>query len=103
MAASAHCRARYAARNGNGCARYCSHLHHCGSIFSSAANRSEEHTSELQSLMRRSYAVFCLKKKKDKPKHYTHHHLLDLDNSHNTVCHSITQTQPHTNITNTTL
>src|SRR3546814_10851281 len=28
------------------------------------ANRSEEHTSELQSLMRRSYAVFCLKKKK---------------------------------------
>src|SRR3546814_8926952 len=29
------------------------------------AARSEEHTSELQSLMRRSYAVFCLKKKKD--------------------------------------
>src|SRR3546814_10518932 len=28
------------------------------------APRSEEHTSELQSLMRRSYAVFCLKKKK---------------------------------------
>src|SRR3546814_2164487 len=27
-------------------------------------NRSEEHTSELQSLMRISYAVFCLKKKK---------------------------------------
>src|SRR3546814_9246411 len=33
--------------------------------------RSEEHTSELQSLMRISYAVFCLKKKQ---KHnYTHH------------------------------
>src|SRR3546814_4651562 len=30
--------------------------------------RSEEHTSELQSLMRISYAVFCLKKKKNKPK-----------------------------------
>src|SRR3546814_4362926 len=30
--------------------------------------RSEEHTSELQSLMRTSYAVFCLKKKKKKPK-----------------------------------
>src|SRR3546814_4746852 len=30
-------------------------------------SRSEEHTSELQSLMRLSYAVFCLKKKK--PKH----------------------------------
>src|SRR3546814_2845274 len=29
-------------------------------------NRSEEHTSELQSLMRISYAVFCLKKKKTK-------------------------------------
>src|SRR3546814_5852816 len=28
------------------------------------AERSEEHTSELQSLMRISYAVFCLKKKK---------------------------------------
>src|SRR3546814_5243098 len=29
-----------------------------------AAGRSDEHTSELQSLMRISYAVFCLKKKK---------------------------------------
>src|SRR3546814_9579377 len=33
-------------------------------------SRSEEHTSELQSLMRISYAVFCLKKKI--PKHYPH-------------------------------
>src|SRR3546814_9060814 len=32
--------------------------------FHRAAGRSEEHTSELQSLMRISYAVFCLKKKK---------------------------------------
>src|SRR3546814_10355492 len=41
-----------------------------GSIdLSSGNNRSEEHTSELQSLMRISYAVFCLKKKK-----YTEHH-----------------------------
>src|SRR3546814_6741683 len=31
--------------------------------------RSEEHTSELQSLMRNSYAVFCLKKKKKKKNH----------------------------------
>src|SRR3546814_3386286 len=30
-----------------------------------ASHRSEEHTSELQSLMRISYAVFCLKKKKN--------------------------------------
>src|SRR3546814_6710473 len=33
---------------------------HCAA----SASRSEEHTSELQSLMRISYAVFCLKKKK---------------------------------------
>src|SRR3546814_9970766 len=32
-------------------------------ILEAAAARSEEHTSELQSLMRISYAVFCLKKK----------------------------------------
>src|SRR3546814_3835995 len=33
--------------------------------FECGAGRSEEHTSELQSLMRISYAVFCLKKKKN--------------------------------------
>src|SRR3546814_1763304 len=36
------------------------------SAFRTRASRSEEHTSELQSLMRISYAVFCLKKKKKK-------------------------------------
>src|SRR3546814_9063513 len=37
-------------------------------------NRSEEHTSELQSLMRISYAVFCLKKKKNiSQKHINYH------------------------------
>src|SRR3546814_10198586 len=35
-------------------------------ITEAAIERSEEHTSELQSLMRISYAVFCLKKKKKK-------------------------------------
>src|SRR3546814_3971195 len=35
------------------------------------SRRSEEHTSELQSLMRISYAVFCLKKKNKKYKHLT--------------------------------
>src|SRR3546814_3186576 len=43
-----------------------------GSRLRVAFPRSEEHTSELQSLMRISYAVFCLKKKKPqhhKPKH----------------------------------
>src|SRR3546814_10249791 len=34
--------------------------------------RSEEHTSELQSLMRISYAVFCLKKKTNSQKKYKH-------------------------------
>src|SRR3546814_7313777 len=37
------------------------HFHY---VLSLGAVRSEEHTSELQSLMRSSYAVFCLKKKK---------------------------------------
>src|SRR3546814_7090984 len=36
-----------------------------------AASRSEEHTSELQSLMRISYAVFCLKKKKNQNTNHT--------------------------------
>src|SRR3546814_4950202 len=39
-----------------------------GKRVTSAAERSEEHTSELQSLMRSSYAVFCLKTKTTK--HY---------------------------------
>src|SRR3546814_3419543 len=41
-----------------------------GLIFQPRSLRSEEHTSELQSLMRISYAVFCLKKKN--PKISTH-------------------------------
>src|SRR3546814_2704743 len=36
--------------------------------------RSEEHTSELQSLMRISYAVFCLKKKKQTKRYTTNLH-----------------------------
>src|SRR3546814_2062230 len=39
-----------------------------------AISRSEEHTSELQSLMRISYAVFFLKKKKNTPSITTHTH-----------------------------
>src|SRR3546814_10278611 len=41
--------------------------------------RSEEHTSELQSLLRISYAVFCLKKKTNKPTHNKHKHLEQLN------------------------
>src|SRR3546814_7378630 len=37
---------------------------YAGNGVASEPERSEEHTSELQSLMRISYAVFCLKKKK---------------------------------------
>src|SRR3546814_10287810 len=43
-----------------------------------AEGRSEEHTSELQSLMRISYAVFCLKKKKNQQKHYSQAHIMTL-------------------------
>src|SRR3546814_9363761 len=39
--------------------------------FRRSCNRSEEHTSELQSLMRISYAVFCLKKKKNQQDNHT--------------------------------
>src|SRR3546814_9938290 len=45
-------------------ARYAERVHH---------PRSEEHTSELQSLMRISYAVFCLKKKKHTPTYIPQH------------------------------
>src|SRR3546814_10751906 len=45
-----------------------------GRLDASDAPRSEEHTSELQSLMRISYAVFCLKKKKQNTKtEYSNH------------------------------
>src|SRR3546814_4954552 len=43
--------------------------------------RSEEHTSELPSLMRISYAVFCLKKKKQQPK-------TDSNDTHQNSSHS---------------
>src|SRR3546814_10756074 len=44
--------------------RYADPWHHTQPAWYFARVRSEEHTSELQSLMRISYAVFCLKKKK---------------------------------------
>src|SRR3546814_10028883 len=46
------------------------------------AERSEEHTSELQSLMRISYAVFCLKKKNQKT-NKNHNQLQHTKNKHN--------------------
>src|SRR3546814_14601048 len=53
-----HCRAA-SARSRSGAAR-------CAADSAARHRRSEEHTSELQSLMRSSYAVFCLKKKRIK-------------------------------------
>src|SRR3546814_8906525 len=56
---------------------------HCEALSATSryfVDRSEEHTSELQSLMRISYAVFCLKKKKTQKANHTipttnQHHL----------------------------
>src|SRR3546814_4733066 len=48
-------------RNGSG---FTMHFGYPTPFWRDAGLRSEEHTSELQSLMRISYAVFCLKKKK---------------------------------------
>src|SRR3546814_9916342 len=56
-------------------------------IFDLFQMRSEEHTSELQSLMRISYAVFCLKKKK-KPTHTStkYNHIKRVLRTHNSEC-----------------
>src|SRR3546814_7230330 len=45
-----------------------------GGLFNDQRLRSEEHTSELQSLMRISYAVFCLHKKKQNTNKITIYH-----------------------------
>src|SRR3546814_4039809 len=61
---------------------------------SEAPNRSEEHTSELQSLMRISYAVFCLKKKNTKLTQLTDTHSYYITNTttqhHTTTYHYFT-------------
>src|SRR3546814_3669721 len=53
--------------------------------------RSEEHTSELQSLMRISYAVFCLKKK---TKQQHEHRLYDYITKTKNTCHQTKYTTP---------
>src|SRR3546814_1779513 len=63
-----------------------------GAQSSADARRSEEHTSELQSLMRISYAVFCLKKKKTPA---THTHALYLAKQHT---HSDAHVPPQTTL-----
>src|SRR3546814_4340070 len=58
------------------------------SATDNSRNRSEEHTSELQSLMRTSYAVFCLKKKKTKtPHNITSLHTIN-NHPHTTCAHT---------------
>src|SRR3546814_7904344 len=53
-----------------------------GRIEVYARLRSEEHTSELQSLMRISYAVFCLKKKKEHHNRSPHNAPMKKSNTH---------------------
>src|SRR3546814_3040880 len=58
------------------------------SIRTSSPGRSAEHTSELQSLMRISYAVFCLKKKTQAiPAKHTLHGHLDRKQTHTSEHH----------------
>src|SRR3546814_5273203 len=57
-------------------------------------NRSEEHTSELQSLMRISYAVFCLKKKQ-------HNHTNSKESDNQIIKKIIYQQYTHKNATHT--
>src|SRR3546814_9862855 len=51
---------------------------------STSSNRSEEHTSELQSLMRNSYAVFCLKKKTQQTNNHAHESYKQYTSARNT-------------------
>src|SRR3546814_8296739 len=51
--------------------------------FLARARRSEEHTSELQSLMRISYAVFCLKKKNNELQ--LNQHITNKNNNHDLI------------------
>src|SRR3546814_4089955 len=61
--------------------------------------RSEEHTSELQSLMRISYAVFCLKKKKIHQKKQTqYHHSRYTNYTHNQTYQTVSTNNTDKNI-----
>src|SRR3546814_10879800 len=64
--------AQFAGDAGDGHGRCSTPMNEPAGRSASKRRRSEEHTSELQSLMRISYAVFCLKKKKRLKQHSTH-------------------------------
>src|SRR3546814_7615337 len=82
LAPTIECDRRAAERRHAGRSRHRATADHATSIApgplssSDRRGRSEEHTSELQSLMRNSYAVFCLKKKK----HTTSRHKVQYEN-----------------------
>src|SRR3546814_1842815 len=61
------------------------HQQAVGVFADGAGDRSEEHTSELQSLMRISYAVFCLKKKKKNKTRAAKRHAQSNTQQHNTI------------------
>src|SRR3546814_10070467 len=61
-----------------------------GDASSGWRNRSEEHTSALQSLMRISYAVFCLKKK-----NYNHHNKREIHSSKREIEDNAIDYTPH--------
>src|SRR3546814_10096691 len=83
--------------------------HHCRPPPQAVDKRSEEHTSELQSLMRLSYAVFCLKKNKLEHAilshtyhlkyHITHFLILNKDKTTNTILQIYTTIPPTTTST----
>src|SRR3546814_4259151 len=78
-------------------------FHHASHSRAVRRSRSEEHTSELQSLMRISYAVFCLKKKNithnitslSNTRSILHHKLASLPNLITTPQHSHADTYVH--------
>src|SRR3546814_7665423 len=70
----------------------------CSGSVNALGPRSEEHTSELQSLMRISYAVFCLKKKTTKTtKHTIHTHTIRYTRHRHTIRTTTTHNHKLTN------
>src|SRR3546814_3752311 len=57
---------KLAEAEGEGASKQAAEKAAAAALLAQLAERSEEHTSELQSLMRISYSVFCLKKKKSR-------------------------------------
>src|SRR3546814_7555009 len=87
---SAACASTTSKHSGRAAGRCCAWTACASATAPTRCRRSEEHTSELQSLMRISYAVFCLKKKKKTTQ--KHHQLLYIE----------TQTYKSTNYQHTT-